>query len=155
MFMQSIISNGGFGFCKASGFRNCNNCLYRIRCINYAPILSKNTFQVPVAKTFNLQNGEIFDGNSSEQEGLLSQENLILKHKIEELENQIKLLEQDNKGEIDSPAPSKQIEENVSSLQVYEKKSPEIYSQQTENLPLKSKKGIFGTKYVEDKPKNK
>lgn len=148
--MQSIINHSGFGFCKASSFRNCNNCLYRLRCINYAPVYSNN---IVSQETLRLRSNETFDLTISKREEDLTQENFALKQKIQDLESQILLLNQSKN--IDNLVNLQPIstEEPTSALQVYENKNLEV-SQQS-NVPLKAKKGIFGTKYVEDNPKKK
>lgn len=80
---------------------------------------------------------------------MLAEENLVLKQKIQELEGQIL---QANK----TKETNKQVvqeEDNLAELQVYENKNLEVYQQ--DSSTLKAKRGIFGTKYVEDKPKKK
>lgn len=152
--MQSIINNSGFGFCKASGFRNCNNCVHRLRCISYAPIYTNNLVQQKNQEVFNLQSRQISDSISSlNNEEILKQENLILKQKIQDLESQILLLNQSKNIENTTKEQIKQAEEQLVGLQVYENKSLDIPQQ--DEVSLKPKKGIFGTKFVEDKPKKK
>ena len=151
--MQSIINTSGFGFCKASSLRNCNNCLYKLRCINYAPIYTNNVTEPRTQPVVNLQNRQIFEPNAVDDNQSIVQENLILKQKIQDLEGQILLLNQSKESNKTNSEQTIQIESNSSELQVYENKNLEVY-QQTE-VPLKAKKGIFGTKYVEDKPQKK
>lgn len=148
--MQSIISNNGFGFCKASSFRNCNNCLYRLRCIAYAPNHINNFTQPTTTKGIFLQDEKTFDVNLESETKTLVQENIELKEKIQDLEGQILNLNQSKNIKTNKSANQ---EENSSGLQVYENKSLEVYQQ--EEVPLKAKKGIFGTKFVEEKPNKK
>ena len=151
--MQSIINTSGFGFCKTSSFRNCNNCVYRLRCVKYAPMYLSNYNQPFLQEVFNNQNTRLLDSNANDEISALSQENLVLKQKIQELEGQVL---QTNKNIIQETKDIKQAnqEENSSTeLQVYENKNLEVYQQ--DSPPLKTKRGIFGMKYVEDKPKKK
>ena len=104
-------------------------------------------------EVFNNQNTRLLDSNVSDEISALNQENLVLKQKIQELEGQVL---QTNKNIIQETKDIKQAnqEENSSTeLQVYENKNLEVYQQ--DSPPLKTKRGIFGTKYVEDKPKKK
>lgn len=151
--MQSIINSSGFGFCKASGFRNCNNCLHRIKCINYIPIYSRNTIQTNIPEVLDLQSRQIFESNSLNKEETLLQENLALKHKVQDLENQISLLNNSKNIEQIDNKQTVEVENSSAELQVYQNKNLEISQQGT--APLKPKKGIFGTKYVEDNSKKK
>lgn len=151
--MQSIINTSGFGFCKTSSFRNCNNCFYRLRCIKYAPVYLNNYNQSYSQEVFNNQNTRLLNSNIEDEVTVLNQENLVLKQKVKELEGQIS---QTNEVIVEEVVNNKQAlqEENSSiGLQVYENKNLEVYQQDT--VPLKAKRGIFGTKYVEDKPKKK
>ena len=152
--MQSIINANGFGFCKASGFRNCNNCIYRLRCITYTPtyaISSTQSYNLPT--TFNLQAKQIFEKNSNSSTNLLEQENIALKERIQDLENQLLNLSQTKNIDAEPNKVVSQEEENFNGLQVYDNKISEISLQ--ENNVLKPKKGLFGTKFVEDKSKKK
>lgn len=151
--MQSIINNSGFGFCKASSFRNCNNCLYRLRCINYAPFYSNNNSNFKIQEAFDLRSRNTFETIPTQNEEVLVQENLVLKQKIKDLENQILLLEQSKNIEQNAVEHLEPSEINSVGLEVYENKNLDLLQQ--DNVPLKAKKGIFGTKYVEDKPKKK
>ena len=151
--MQSIISNNGFGFCKASGFRNCNNCFYRLRCISYAPNHINNFNQPVQTRSYILQNERIFEPNLENNTELLTQENLALKEKIQDLENQILNLSQNKNIETQTVKITEPKESKSSELQIYENKNLEVVQQS--EIPLKSKKGIFGTKFVEDNPKKK
>lgn len=104
-------------------------------------------------EVFNNQNARLLDSNANDEIFALNQENLVLKQKIQELEGQVL---QTNKNIIQETKDIKQVnqEENSSTeLQVYEDKNLEVYQQ--DSPPLKTKRGIFGTKYVEDKPKKK
>ena len=151
--MQSIINTSGFGFCKTSSFRNCNNCVYKLRCIKYAPIYLHNYNQSYSQEVFSNQNTRLLDSNIDNKISVLVEENLVLKQKIQELEGQVL---QANKNIVEETKTNKQIiqeESNLNGLQVYENKNLEVYQQ--DNFALKAKKGIFGTKYVEDKPKKK
>lgn len=151
--MQSIINTSGFGFCKTSSFRNCNNCIYKLRCIKYAPIYLDNYNQSYSQEVFNNQNARLLDSNTDNKVSALVEENLALKQKIQELEGQVL---QANKNVVDETNTNKQViqeENNLNELQVYGNKNLEVYQQ--DNSGLKAKKGIFGTKYVEDKPKKK
>lgn len=151
--MQSIINNSGFGFCKASSFRNCNNCLYRLRCINYAPFYSNNNSNFKIQEAFDLRSRNTFETIPTQNEDVLVQENLVLKQKIKDLENQILLLEQSKNIEQNAVEHLEPSEINSVGLEVYENKNLDLLQQ--DSVPLKAKKGIFGTKYVEDKPKKK
>ena len=151
--MQSIISNNGFGFCKASSFRNCNHCLYRLRCINYTPIYTNNSPQTSSLEVFNLQSKQVFDQSSSSDTQDLIQENLVLKQKIQDLEGQVLALNESKNAEQKTSKQVNQAQETSAELQVYENKNLEVYQQ--DEVSLKPKKGIFGTKFVEDKPKKK
>lgn len=151
--MQSIINNSGFGFCKASSFRNCNNCLYRLRCINYAPFYSNNNSNFKIQEAFDLRSRNTFETIPTQNDDVLVQENLVLKQKIKDLENQILLLEQSKNIEQNAVEHLEPSEINSVGLEVYENKNLDLLQQ--DNVPLKAKKGIFGTKYVEDKSKKK
>lgn len=151
--MQSIINSSGFGFCKTSGFRNCNNCAYKLRCIKYAPIYLYNYNQSYSQEAFNNQNTRLSNPNTDNKISVLTEENLVLKQKIQELEGQILQANQTNIKETLINEQVIQEENNSNELQVYENKDLEVY-QQNES-PLKVKRGLFGTKYVEDKPKKK
>ena len=151
--MQSIINTNGFGFCKTSSFRNCNNCAYKLRCIKYAPIYLHNYNQSYLQEVFNNQNTRLLNSSTDSKASVLAEENLVLKQKIQELQGQIL---QANKTNIEETETNKQViqeENNSNELQVYENKDLEVYQQN--NSSLKTKRGIFGTKYVEDKPKKK
>ena len=152
--MQSIINNSGFGFCKASGFNHCNNCLHRLRCINYAPIYLSGVAQTRPQEVLNLQSSRTLSNSELNIDSSLAEENLALKQRIQDLEAQILLLNQSKNTKEVISSPATQKEETNSELQVYKNKNIEVY-QQENDAPLKTKKGIFGTKYVEDKPKNK
>ena len=146
--MQSIVSNNGFGFCKTSSFRNCNNCVYRIRCMNYVPIYSDNLLQLKKQQIPVLQNEQISSQLLIKETDTLIEENKALKEKIQSLEAKIVSFENKEKAiEINN----EQINQNTKSLQVYENQNLDLNQQDI--VPLKSKKGIFGTKYVEDKSK--
>lgn len=155
--MQSIISNNGFGFCKASSFRNCNNCFYRLRCIGYAPSYINNFSQPIETRTTVLQKEKIFVENLENNTDSLIQENIALKEKVQDLEKQILFLNQSKNIEVvtDKIADTEEVvlETTSSELQVYENKNLEVYQQ--EEAPLKAKKGIFGMKFIEEKPKKK
>ena len=84
---------------------------------------------------------------------ILVQENIELKEKIQDLEGQILNLNQGKNTKTTNLANQNQEEENSYGLQTYENKSLEVYQQ--EEIPLKTKKGIFGTKFVEDKSSKK
>lgn len=104
-------------------------------------------------EVFSNQNTRLLDSNIDNKISVLVEENLVLKQKIQELEGQVL---QANKNIVEETKTNKQIiqeESNLNGLQVYENKNLEVYQQ--DNSALKVKKGIFGTKYVEDKPKKK
>lgn len=153
--MQSIINTSGFGFCKASSFRNCNNCVYKLRCIKYAPIYLSNYNQSYSREVSKNENTRLLEPNPNidNRISILTEENLVLKQKVQELEGQIL---QTNKNIVEEITTNKQVVQegnNPTELQVYENKNLEVYQQ--DGSTLKAKRGIFGTKYVEDKPKKK
>ena len=153
--MQSIINNNGFGFCKASGFRNCNNCINRIRCIAYAPMYGNELLQSINVNTFSQQNKRTLDQSLEDNTQLLAQENAALKSKIQDLESQILNLSQNKNTEQDKTTQTIiQQETSNMELQVYENKNLEPIQQQETTL-LKPKRGILGTKFVEDSSKKK
>lgn len=153
--MQSIINTSGFGFCKASSFRNCNNCIYKLRCIKYAPIYLSNYNQSYSREVYKNENTRLLESNPDidNKVSMLTEENLVLKQKIQELEGQILQAKKINIEETETNKQVVQEENNLAELQVYENKNLEVYQQ--DSSTLKAKRGIFGTKYVEDKPKKK
>ena len=149
--MQSIISRNGFGFCKTSSFRNCNNCAYRLRCISCAPNYMLGLTQGIETKSLNLQNTRTIEQNIENDTKLLIEENAYLKEKIQELETQILLSNQKTNNQTETNKVVNQ-ETQHSGLQVYNNNL--AISQQEEPL-LKQKRGLFGTKFVEDVAKKK
>ena len=141
--MQTIISNIGFGFCKSASLRNCNNCAFRLRCVNYAPITYRNLTE---------PTQEISTFNARQQQVDLEQENLKLKEQIQNLEMQILDLKQSKNTNKKSNKVVVQPEVVSQELQLYENK--DIATVQQNTTPLKAKKGLFGTKYVEDTAKS-
>lgn len=127
--------------------------MYRIKCINYTPFYSRNVIQPNTPEVLNLQSRQVFETNSPNNEEALLQENLALRHKVQDLENQISLLNNSKNIEQIDNKQTVEAETNSAELQVYENKNLEVLQQET--TPLKPKKGIFGTKYVEDNSKKK
>ena len=151
--MQSIINKNGFGFCQTSGFRNCINCSYRLMCINYIPVYLNNIKQIQSQEVYSIQNLRLSNDEVVNDASIVSQENIVLKQKIQDLETEILQIKKNENTEENNQKQVIQAEENSTGLQVYNKNTPEAYQQN--NTPLRAKKGIFGTKYVEEKPKGK
>ena len=143
---MQLILNNKFGFCNFASFKNCNNCLNRLRCITYTPNQYINVTKSNEANRLrNIQATEAYNIQEN-----LQQENLQLRQTIDTLNSQIMQLEAEknelinNKTEITTPLQG-------SELQVYSNKNLEVAT--TTEPPLKAKKGLFGTKYVEDTSK--
>lgn len=119
----------------------------------YAPNYINDFTQPTTTRNIVLQNEKTFDTNLESETKILVQENIELKKKIQDLEGQILNLNQSKNTKTSKLANQNQEEENSYGLQAYENKSLEVYQQ--EEIPLKTKKGIFGTKFVEDKSSKK
>lgn len=149
--MLPIINNLQ-GFYPRTLHRDCENCIYKLSCPRYTPSYNllkqeqtvyNHAVQTPIIKQ---ESKQYVDKD-------LIQENMSLKRQIEEL-NQYS---QDLQFQIDNMSKIQEAKEREArkgqnkQLAVVQETSPETFGNKDDMAPLKMKKGLFGTKYVEDK----
>ena len=153
--MLPIINNPQ-GFYPRIFYRNCENCIYKLSCPRYTP--SYNFLKQEQAVYNHAPQTPIIQHESKQYVGKdLIQENMSLKRQIEELNqySQDLQFQIDNMSKIQEVKEQEAQKEQNKQLAVAQEKSLEIYGNKDDMAPLKMKKGLFGTKYVEDKKSKK